>query len=227
MSARGDRSSYDPWKRILDVISASAGLIVLSPVLVATAVVVRFRLGRPVIFRQDRAGFRGKPFTIFKFRSMRQVDVERGVVSAEDRMTKFGRMLRASSLDELPALLNVLKGDMSMIGPRPLHTRYLDRYTAEQARRHEVRPGMTGLAQVNGRNSLAWEDRFRLDVDYVETRSIGLDLRILWRTGFTIVSRRGISGGGSATMSEFFGNADSQSGNLGEMMDGPGEGRAT
>lgn len=197
---------YDAVKRALDVLSASLGLIVLSPVLAVTAALVAVKLGRPVLFRQPRAGLGGRPFTLVKFRSMRDIDEAKGLVTDAQRLTPFGRRLRASSLDELPSLLNVIRGDMSVVGPRPLHTRYLDRYTPEQSRRHEVRPGITGLAQVSGRNAVAWEERFRLDVQYVDSRSMVLDLRVLWKTVSAVIGRQGISGEGSETMVEFYGS---------------------
>lgn len=195
--------AYDPIKRVADVLASSSALVILSPVLLGVAAAVAVKLGRPVLFTQERPGKDGVVFTMLKFRSMREVDVSRGLMTDEERITPFGRLLRASSLDELPALWNVLKGDMSIVGPRPLLVRYLDRYTPFQARRHEVRPGITGLAQVSGRNAVAWEERFALDVQYVEQRSAALDARILVRTVTSVLTRHGVAAEGSATMPEF------------------------
>ena len=172
------------------------------PALVLTACAVRACMGKPVFFRQERAGLRGRPFCLCKFRSMRE-----GEGTDAERLTRFGRFLRASSLDELPELWNVLRGEMSLVGPRPLPVRYLPRYTPEQNRRHEVRPGITGWAQVNGRNSLDWETKFRYDVDYVDGRSLWLDLKILFLTAVQVVCPRHVSHDGEATMSEFTGTA--------------------
>ena len=197
--------AYDPLKRALDVVASAAGLVLLAPVLGAVAVLVRKNLGSPVVFTQDRPGKDGKIFTLYKFRTMKDVDEARGLVSNEDRMTKFGRALRSTSLDELPSLLNVLKGDMSLVGPRPLLVRYLDLYTPEQARRHDVRPGVTGLAQVNGRNAISWEKKFALDVEYVDTRSLGQDLEILLKTFARVFKREGIESAGSVVGAPFVG----------------------
>ena len=187
-------------KRLLDllliVVSAPLGL----PVLAVTALVVRAKMGRPVFFRQERAGRNGRPFRLVKFRTMLEGDGP-----DEERLTKFGRFLRSTSLDELPELWNVLKGEMSLVGPRPLPVRYLPRYTPEQNRRHEVLPGITGWAQVNGRNALDWETKFRYDVDYVDSRSVWLDLKILWMTFTQVIVAKDISHDGEATMSEFCG----------------------
>lgn len=199
----GASRPYDPVKRALDVVSAAAGLVLLSPVIAVVATLVAIQLGRPVMFRQQRPGKDGALFTLRKFRSMKDVDEVKGLVSDEDRLTPFGMALRATSLDELPSLWNVLRGDMSVVGPRPLLVEYLPRYSSEQARRHEVRPGITGLAQANGRNSLTWEDKFALDVRYVDSRSLGLDLRILILTVKSVIVREGISQDGQATMSKF------------------------
>lgn len=194
---------YDPVKRIADVAVSTAALVVLSPILLIVASTVAVRLGRPVLFSQRRPGKDGTVFTMRKFRSMRSPDAARGWVTDEQRLTPFGRALRSTSLDELPALWNVIVGDMSIVGPRPLLVQYLDRYTPEQARRHEVRPGITGLAQVSGRNAVGWDERFALDVEYVDSRSPLVDLRIILRTIGAVVSRRGVSAEGSATMVEF------------------------
>ncbi|WP_309064552.1 sugar transferase [Microbacterium sp.] len=198
---------YDGVKRALDVAGAAVGLVVLSPVIAVTALLVAVKLGRPVIFSQPRPGRGGEIFTLYKFRSMRNVDEAKGWVTDAQRLTPFGRALRATSLDELPSLWNVLRGDMSFVGPRPLLVEYLDRYTPEQARRHEVRPGITGLAQANGRNALSWEDKFALDVRYVDGRSLLLDAKVLLATVKSVVSRDGISQEGHATMTKF-GEAD-------------------
>jgi len=196
---------YDVVKRLLDVVAASLGLIVLSPVLLIAALAVRLSLGSPVIFRQTRPGLDGVPFTLYKFRTMRESSASGvdAVASDEARLTPLGTFLRKSSIDELPELWNVLTGTMSIVGPRPLLMEYLSRYNATQARRHEVRPGITGWAQVNGRNALGWEDRFALDVRYVDDRSLLFDLRILFMTVATVFSRKGVSAEGHATMEPF------------------------
>ena len=170
------------------------------PLLVVTAVAVRLALGRPVFFVQERPGLNGRPFLLVKFRTMRE-----GCASDANRLTRLGQRLRAWSLDELPELVNVLKGDMSLVGPRPLLMRYLTRYTPEQARRHDVRPGLTGWAQVNGRNAISWEEKFAYDVWYVEHQSFLLDLKILWLTVWHVIARKGIHAAGEATMGEFVG----------------------
>jgi sugar transferase EpsL len=195
-------------KRGLDVVASALGLAVLSPVLLGTALAVRMRMGSPVLFRQTRPGLHGRPFTMYKFRTMRGERDARGeLLSDAERLTPLGRFLRASSLDELPELINVLRGDMSLVGPRPLLMEYLPLYTPEQARRHEVRPGITGWAQVNGRNAISWDEKFRLDVWYVEHAGIGLDLRILLRTVLGVLRRACISHGGEATMPRFTGRS--------------------
>jgi lipopolysaccharide/colanic/teichoic acid biosynthesis glycosyltransferase len=188
-------------KRGIDVVAAGTLLVVLAPVLAVVAVAVRFRLGRPVLFRQTRPGLGGRPFEIVKFRTMRD-----SPGTDADRLTPLGRRLRALSLDELPELWNVVRGDMSLVGPRPLLRAYVDRYTPEQARRHEVRPGITGWAQVHGRNAVGWDERLALDVFYVEQWSLRLDLRILFRTVAQVARREGISADGHATMPEFEGS---------------------
>jgi sugar transferase EpsL len=181
-------------KRAFDVVVAAAALVVLSPVLAAAALGVRLVLGRPVLFRQVRPGMHGRPFTIHKLRTMAD-----GPGTDDERLGRFGRFLRSTSIDELPELIDVLRGPMSIVGPRPLLMEYLDRYTPEQARRHDVKPGITGLAQVNGRNRLGWDERFALDVRYVDTWSLGLDLRIIGRTLASVARREGISQDGHAT----------------------------
>jgi len=196
---------FDRAVRAFDLTVALVALILLAPVLAAVAVAVALALGRPVLFRQDRAGCHGKTFSICKFRTMLDVDEPRGLVTDEDRLTGFGRFLRSTSLDELPGLLNVLRGDMSLVGPRPLPVRYLDRYTPEQERRHDVRPGITGLAQVRGRNTLSWEAKFALDIEWVDRRSPALYARILAETVAVVVRREGVSAAGMATAPEFSG----------------------
>ncbi|MGP5709259.1 sugar transferase [Brachybacterium alimentarium] len=194
-------SRYDRLKRALDLAVAGPALIVSLPVQAAVAVAVRQNLGSPVLFPQTRPGLHGKPFRLLKFRSMREVAYP-GQPDAE-RITRFGTILRSTSLDELPSLWNVVRGDMSLVGPRPLLMEYLERYTPEQTRRHDVRPGVTGLAQVTGRNASSWEERFAHDVDYVNRRSLTLDLRILARTVLTVLRRHGITAEGSASMPKF------------------------
>lgn len=200
------RRTYDAVKRLLDVIASAIALVVLSPVLLVVALLVRVNLGSPVIFRQERPGKDGRVFAIYKFRSMKPASASSAtaaVANDAERLTRFGRILRSTSLDELPEFFNVLRGDMSIVGPRPLLTEYLERYSHEQARRHEVRPGITGWAQVNGRNASSWEGRLRQDVWYVDNRSAALDLRILLMTLSTVFARRGISAAGQATMEPF------------------------
>lgn len=197
---------YDPAKRILDVIVATLALVVLAPLMAVVAVTVAAALGRPVLFRQQRPGRDGRPFVLVKFRTMRAVDDAAGLISDADRMTPTGLALRSMSLDELPTLWNVMRGEMSLVGPRPLLMCYLSRYTPAQARRHEVRPGVTGLAQVRGRNLLCWEDKFRFDVWYVDHRSFGTDLRILAATARVVVGRSGITADGETTAPEFLGS---------------------
>ena len=197
----------------MDVVVAAAGLVVTSPLQAVAAVAVWRELGSPVLFRQQRPGLGGRPFSLLKLRTMRDaVDASGHVLPDASRLTPLGRRLRASSIDELPELWNVLRGDMSLVGPRPLLMEYLDRYTPEQARRHEVRPGVTGLAQVSGRNALTWEEKFALDVWYADHVSLGLDLRILWRTVRVVVARDGISAADHETMPEFRGPASRGSG---------------
>lgn len=193
-------------KRALDCLLALAGLAILWPLLLLVALLIYLRMGPPVLFTQQRPGLHGRPFTLYKFRTMRDARAaDGGLLPDADRLTPFGRFLRSTSLDELPELLNVLKGDMSLVGPRPLLIEYLERYTPHQARRHEVRPGITGWAQVNGRNALSWEDRFDLDVWYVEHCSLWLDLKILALTIWKVLKREGISQNGQATVEYFQG----------------------
>lgn len=190
-------------KRMMDLVIAVPAFVASLPLQAALALAVSWRLGRPVLFRQVRPGWHSQPFEILKFRTMLPIDPAAGLVDDADRLTPFGIFLRSSSLDELPALWNVVRGDMSLVGPRPLLVHYLGRYSWEQAHRHDVPPGMTGLAQVAGRNALTWDERLRLDVEYVATRSLSLDLWILVRTIGLVLRRTGISATGSATMPEF------------------------
>ncbi len=199
-------------KRFFDVAASAVGLAALSPVLVGIGLAVRVAHGAPVLFRQRRPGRHGAPFTIYKFRTMTDArDAQGRPLSDAERLTPLGRFLRATSLDELPELWNVVCGEMSLVGPRPLLMAYLDRYTPEQARRHDVRPGLTGWAQVNGRNATTWEERLAQDVWYVDHQSLWLDLKILARTLFSVTGRRGISAEGHATMPEFMGRAAEES----------------
>ena len=196
-------------KRLLDVMISTILLVLLAPVMAIVAAGVLLDLGAPVLFRQVRPGLGGRPFTIYKFRTMRGArSGEPSTDGDEQRLTRFGRWLRATSLDELPELWNVLRGDMSLVGPRPLLMRYLPLYSSEQMRRHEVRPGLTGWAQVNGRNALSWDDKFKLDVWYVDNRSLVLDLKILLLTAAAVFRREGISYENSATMPEFRGSGE-------------------
>ena len=193
-------------KRAFDIAASTSALVVLSPVLAITAYKVKKELGSPVLFRQTRPGLHGKPFEMIKFRTMKDAtDKEGNALPDSERLTEFGKKLRASSLDELPELWNVLKGDMSLVGPRPLLMEYLPLYNAEQAKRHNVRPGVTGYAQVNGRNSLSWEDKFKLDTWYVEHQSLWLDIKILLKTVKKVIIKDGISADGEATMTKFTG----------------------
>ncbi|MBO9038818.1 MULTISPECIES: sugar transferase [Curtobacterium] len=194
-------------KRFSDIIGASLALVALAPVLAVVAVLVAARLGRPVLFRQPRPGLHGKTFTILKFRTMLELDPVAGLVSDSDRLTPFGSFLRSTSLDELPSLWNILRGDMSFVGPRPTLCRYLELYTAEESRRHDVLPGLTGLAQVRGRNALPWPERLRSDVEYVDTVTLGLDLRILLRTVVIVLRREGIAAPGHVSSDVFEGTA--------------------
>jgi sugar transferase EpsL len=194
-------------KRLLDVVLASALLIVLAPPMLLVAAIVGLALGRPVLFRQRRPGWHGEPFELLKFRTMSSARDANGALLSDDaRLGRVGRFLRRTSLDETPELINVIRGDMSLVGPRPLLMQYLPRYTAAQARRHEVRPGITGWAQVNGRNAISWEARFTLDVWYVDHQSLLLDLRILAITAWKVLTREGIAQPGHATMQEFTGS---------------------
>ncbi|CRM18257.1 sugar transferase [Pseudomonas sp. 35 E 8] len=194
-------------KRIFDVMSAGLAIVLLLPVILAVALLIRRKLGSPIIFRQVRPGLAGKPFEMIKFRTMKDsVDGSGAPLPDAERLGPFGRLLRSSSLDELPELWNVLKGDMSLVGPRPLLMEYLPLYSANEFRRHEVRPGITGWAQVNGRNSLGWKEKFELDVWYVENKNFWLDLKILFLTVKKVIKRDGVSSEGEATMSKFKGD---------------------
>lgn len=194
-------------KRLLDVLAAMLALVLLSIPLAVLAIQVRRNLGSPVFFRQMRPGLRGQPFQMVKFRTMTDArGPDDSLLADAQRLTSFGKFLRSSSLDELPELWNVLKGDMCLVGPRPLLMEYLPLYSLEQARRHEVRPGITGWAQVNGRNALSWDEKFRLDVWYVDNQSFWLDIKILWMTVQKVLVREGVSAAGEATMSKFTGN---------------------
>jgi len=194
-------------KRLFDWLATGLGLVVISPILLVIALLVWIFHGRPILFRQKRPGYKGQPFSNYKFRTMTDVrDSGKHLLSDAERMTGLGRFLRSLSLDELPELFNVLRGEMSLVGPRPLLMQYLDRYSTEQARRHEVLPGMTGWAQVNGRNALTWEDKFRYDVWYVDNWSLWLDIKILLNTAWKVITREGISQLGHITAEEFIGS---------------------
>ena len=193
-------------KRLLDIIIASIALILLSPLYAFVAYKVKKNLGSPVLFRQVRPGLRGKPFEMIKFRTMKDaVDAQGNPLPDSERLTPFGKMLRSTSLDEMPELWNVIKGDMSVVGPRPLLTEYLPLYSAEQAKRHHVRPGMTGHAQVNGRNAIGWEEKFKLDTWYVENQSTRLDFKIMFKTVHKVLAKDDISAEGEVTMTKFTG----------------------
>lgn len=203
-----NKSTYEFTKRGLDLLISGAALIITSPLQLATWAFVLTTHGSPVLFRQPRPGKDGKVFELVKFRTMLEPTEERQ--TDEERLTKAGKFLRSTSLDELPTLWNVFKGDMSLVGPRPLLVSYLEHYSSEQARRHEVRPGVTGLAQIYGRNSISWEERFILDVEYVENRSIALDLKIIKNTILSVLKREGINHEGHATMPPFAGTRESE-----------------
>jgi len=193
-------------KRFVDITGSIIGLVLLSPVLLGVWAMIRRDMGSPVLFHQTRPGLNGQPFRMVKFRTMRDANDSGGnPLPDSERLTNFGRFLRSSSLDELPELWNVLKGDMSLVGPRPLLVEYLPLYSPDQARRHEVRPGVTGWAQVNGRNAISWKEKFELDVWYVDNRNLWLDLRIIWLTIRKVFKREGISAAGEATMPKFEG----------------------
>lgn len=196
-------------KRLLDVFAALTGLIILSPVILGTAAAIRWRMGSPILFVQERPGLNGRPFGMLKFRTMRDASDHAGNSLADaERITPLGQFLRSASLDELPGLWNVLKGDMSLVGPRPLLMEYLPLYSAEQARRHDVKPGITGWAQVNGRNALSWEQKFALDLWYVDNHSVVLDIKIICLTLAKVLKRDGIAAEGEVTMPKFVGTPD-------------------
>lgn len=198
-------------KRTFDLVASCSGLLLFSPILLLLMLLVRINLGAPVFFKHQRPGRGGKSFTLYKFRSMtNRTGVDGRLLPDSERLTPFGQFLRSSSLDELPELINVIKGDMSLVGPRPLLMEYLGRYSPEQARRHEVRPGVTGWAQVNGRNALSWDKKFELDVWYVDNYSFWLDLKILWMTLIKVVRREGISAEGYATAPFFVGSEQAE-----------------
>ena len=194
-------------KRAIDILGSFLGGLLISPILIIIAILIRVKLGSPIFFTQDRVGKDGKIFKIIKFRTMLEAYDKFGeLLSDKERVTSFGNFLRSTSLDELPELINVLKGDMSLVGPRPLLVEYIDLYSKEQFRRHEVRPGMTGWAQVNGRNNLNWDDKFKMDVEYVDNVNLLLDIKILFLTIFKVLKRDGISKDGHVTMDKFKGN---------------------
>jgi len=196
-----------PSKRVLDLLFTIIGLAIISPLLILLTLLVWLAHGKPILFRQTRPGFQGRLFQVYKFRTMSEARSNQGhLLPDADRITTLGKILRSTSLDELPELFNVLRGEMSLVGPRPLLTQYMARYSPEQARRHDVLPGITGWAQVNGRNALTWEDKFRLDVWYVDHWSLGLDIKILLMTLWAVIKREGISQPGVATAEEFMGN---------------------
>ena len=196
-------------KKIIDVLIATIALIVLLPVVVVVALLVRIKLGSPVLYRQIRPGYKGRPFTLIKFRSMANtVDIDGKPLGDEKRLSRFGQLLRASSLDELPELWNVIKGEMSLVGPRPLLMEYLPLYSMEQMRRHDVLPGITGWAQVNGRNTLSWDEKFVLDLWYVDNHCFSLDMKIIYLTLRKVISREGVTAEGLATTEKFKGNDD-------------------
>jgi len=196
-------------KRLFDILAAAFGLLLFLPVLCVVAVLIRWKMGGPVLFRQKRPGMNGEPFQMIKFRTMRDaIDKDGRPLPDAERLTPLGQVLRASSLDELPELWNVLKGEMSLVGPRPLLMEYLPLYSPEQSRRHEVRPGVTGWAQINGRNALSWGEKFKLDVWYVENRTFGLDLQIIAWTILKVVRKDGISAAGETTMPRFTGDSE-------------------
>lgn len=206
---------YKYIKRILDIISSLLAIIILSPLLAVTAVLVKTKLGSPVLFKQERPGKDEKIFTLMKFRTMTDERDENGeLLPDEVRLTKFGKFLRSTSIDELPELFNILKGDMSVIGPRPLLVEYIPRYNEHQHRRHEVRPGLSGWAQVNGRNTVSWEDKFDMDVHYVDNYSFAMDVKILFMTVLNVLKKEGISSETSATMEVFMGTSEKEEVNV-------------
>ncbi|HSB65517.1 MAG TPA: sugar transferase [Anaerolineales bacterium] len=208
-------------KRIFDLVLVIPGMLVLSPLVFVVCLLVWLNFGLPILFRQQRPGYRGIPFWIYKFRTMTESRDTNGILFPdEQRLTRLGKFLRATSLDELPELYNVLRGEMSLVGPRPLLMQYLERYTPEQARRHAVLPGITGWAQVNGRNTITWQEKFNLDIWYVDHWSLGLDIQILFRTLVNVLRREGINQPGQATSEEFLGNQEKGDLELGNQEKG-------
>lgn len=204
---RSNKKNILPIKRLMDVTFTCIGLIIIAPLILIIAACVKIFIGSPVLFRQLRPGYKGNPFYIYKFRSMNEIkDAKGDMLPDSERLTRLGRFLRATSLDELPELINVLKGEMSLVGPRPLLMQYQERYSPEQKRRQNVQPGITGWAQINGRNALTWQDKFNLDVWYVDNVTVWLDLKILFLTFWKVIKREGISQPGHATAEEFMGN---------------------
>lgn len=194
-------------KRFMDFLIAALSIIIFSPLLIILAILVRLKLGGPVIFKQERPGLNGKVFKLYKFRTMTDAKDENGnLLDDEYRLTSFGKKLRSTSLDELPELYNILKGDMSIVGPRPLLVKYLPLYNDEQKRRHDVRPGLTGLAQVSGRNAITWTEKFNKDIEYVDNVSLGLDISIFFKTIYCVLKKEGINSDSAATMEDFTGN---------------------
>ena len=194
-------------KRFMDFLIAALSIIIFSPLLIILAILVRVKLGWPVIFKQERPGLNGKVFKLYKFRTMTDAKDENGnLLDDEYRLTSFGKKLRSTSLDELPELYNILKGDMSIVGPRPLLVKYLPLYNDEQKRRHDVRPGLTGLAQVSGRNAITWTEKFNKDIEYVDNVSLGLDISIFFKTIYCVLKKEGINSDSAATMEDFTGN---------------------
>lgn len=194
-------------KRFIDFLIAALSIIIFSPLLIILAIIVRVKLGGPVIFKQERPGLNGKVFKLYKFRTMTDAKDENGnLLDDEYRLTSFGKKLRSTSLDELPELYNILKGDMSIVGPRPLLVKYLPLYNDEQKRRHDVRPGLTGLAQVSGRNAITWTEKFNKDIEYVDNVSLGLDISIFFKTIYCVLKKEGINSDSAATMEDFTGN---------------------
>lgn len=194
-------------KRLMDFLIAALSIIIFSPLLIILAILVRVKLGGPVIFKQERPGLNGKVFKLYKFRTMTDAKDENGnLLDDEYRLTSFGKKLRSTSLDELPELYNILKGDMSIVGPRPLLVKYLPLYNDEQKRRHDVRPGLTGLAQVSGRNAITWTEKFNRDIEYVDNVSLGLDISIFFKTIYCVLKKEGINSDSAATMEDFTGN---------------------
>ena len=207
MKSKSNGLSCKLIKRFMDFLIAALSIIIFSPLLIILAILVRVKLGGPVIFKQERPGLNGKVFKLYKFRTMTDAKDENGnLLDDEYRLTSFGKKLRSTSLDELPELYNILKGDMSIVGPRPLLVKYLPLYNDEQKRRHDVRPGLTGLAQVSGRNAITWTEKFNKDIEYVDNVSLGLDISIFFKTIYCVLKKEGINSDSAATMEDFTGN---------------------